>query len=484
MKIRKRTSIPKILTFFFILVILYIVVGMLIPFMHMKEVDQDFADAFDPAIFYQESGGSVDRAAIVETSMEALNTRIHMISEAKKRIVLTTFDIREGKSSEDIFSAIIKAADQGVEVQILVDGLYGWLHMSKSPMFYAVGSNPNIEIRYYNQPNFLKPWTIHGRMHDKYLIIDDKLLLMGGRNTFDYFLGNYNKKKLSYDRDVLIYNTAYKGKKKDKSIIHEVDEYFKAVWNGPYCKTVLNEYSDKKKEEVKKEKQALLNHYAKMKKKKPKLFSAGTNYKAVTAPVDHISFIHNPTGILGKEPEVWYQVKELMKQAKKRVFIQTPYAAFSKDMYAGMGEISDQVEQFDMMINSVAVGDNFMASSDYLFNKKKVWATGVEVYEFQGDHSSHGKSILIDDDISIIGSYNLDMRSTYVDTETMLVIQGKEFNQLLEKKMNAQKAQSLKVNPDGTYEKKKGVTAEEVPVKKQVIFHITSVIFQLFRYLI
>ena len=28
-----------------------------------------------------------------------------------------------------------------------------------------------------------------GRLHDKYLIVDDTAYIVGGRNTYDYFLG-------------------------------------------------------------------------------------------------------------------------------------------------------------------------------------------------------------------------------------------------------------------------------------------------------
>ena len=33
------------------------------------------------------------------------------------------------------------------------------------------------------------------------------------------------------------------------------------------------------------------------------------------------------------------------------------------------------------------------------------------------EYALHTKTVLIDDTISIIGSYNLDMRSTYIDTD-------------------------------------------------------------------
>mgnify|MGYP000146392303 FL=1 len=46
----------------------------------------------------------------------------------------------------------------------------------------------------------------------------------------------------------------------------------------------------------------------------------------------------------------------------------------------------------------------------------------MQVHEYLGPHSNHTKAVLIDDRLSIVGSYNLDMRSTYQDTELMLAI--------------------------------------------------------------
>ena len=123
-----------------------------------------------------------------------------------------------------------------------------------------------------------------------------------------------------------------------------------------------------------------------------------------------------------------------------------------------------------------------MASSDYTRNRGKILDTGVSLREYFGDHSSHGKSILVDDRLSIVGSYNLDMRSTYVDTETMLVIDGEVFNRHREASFD--EADSLVVQADGTYVPDPDVPVIPVPPKKKWIFAVTSRLFQLFRYLI
>lgn len=481
---KKKNRIGHMIKWLLLLILLYIVGGALVPFLIHPKVDDEVKKELDVSRFYGDGTPCVDRAAVVETSQEALDTRLHMISEAKERIILTTFDIRMGKSTDDIFAQLLEAADRGVQVQILVDGLYGGVHMKDYPMFYAAGSHPNMEIRFYNTPSLKKPWTINGRLHDKYVIIDDKLLLVGGRNTFDYFLGNYNEKNLSYDRDVLIYNTASGTEHTGESSIARVEEYFQKVWNLDVCRTVYEKIPGEIKSEAQAERQRLQEHSAEMLAARPGLFEAGTDYEGVTVPTDKVTFIHNPTHILSKQPYVWYQLHQLMAGAKERVYIQTPYVAFSKSMYRDMAQIGSRGIRFEMQINNPAVGDNLMAGSDYLFQKKRVLQTGVQVYEFQGDHSSHGKSMLIDDRISLVGSYNLDMRSTYIDTETMLVIDGEEFQDRLEEKMMAMHAQSLAVNEDAEYEENPSVEAVPATGQKKRLFYVTPYLFQLIRFLI
>lgn len=94
--------------------------------------------------------------------------------------------------------------------------------------------------------------------------------------------------------------------------------------------------------------------------------------------------------------------------------------------------MKQQVPNTTMILNSIASGDNICASADYQKNRSKILGTGVSLYEYMGRHSTHGKSLIIDDDIAVVGSYNFDCRSTYVDTETMLVVQGKEITKQLE----------------------------------------------------
>ena len=95
---------------------------------------------------------------------------------------------------------------------------------------------------------------------------------------------------------------------------------------------------------------------------------------------------------------------ELMKQANDKVIIHTPYIVCNDYMYDALTQVNASVPDVRMMINSVANGDNVVASSDYLKNKKNVIETGITIYEYDGGTSYHGKSVVIDDYVSIVGS--------------------------------------------------------------------------------
>lgn len=64
-----------------------------------------------------------------------------------------------------------------------------FLSMRGDPYFEALAGMENVEIKIYNPVNLLTPWKLMGRLHDKYLIVDRTAYIMGGRNTYDYFLG-------------------------------------------------------------------------------------------------------------------------------------------------------------------------------------------------------------------------------------------------------------------------------------------------------
>lgn len=70
--------------------------------------------------------------------------------KCEKSIVLSTFDLRPDDSGTKIIAALYTAAERGVQVQILIDGIYQKLFLEKSPVFQALAAHQNVEVGIYN----------------------------------------------------------------------------------------------------------------------------------------------------------------------------------------------------------------------------------------------------------------------------------------------------------------------------------------------
>ncbi|MCD7993369.1 MAG: phospholipase D family protein [Clostridia bacterium] len=531
----------------FFLILMYLVIGAVAPFCHYKPISPETKERVSAESFYQE-GDSWDRAMILETNQSAWDEWMRLMNLARERIILSTFDFRDGESPRDLMAVMLHKADQGVSIKILVDGFSGLVRMEPCKLFYALSSHPNIEIRIYNKMNPLLPWKTQGRMHDKYVIVDDYGYILGGRNTFDYFIGSYPTDSRSHDWEVLVYNTAHGTDKGRDSSLYQVEDYFEQVWNLDVSTLFHDSQTAADRTSVRNAAAMLRERYKVLAMKYPELLDSEEDsascstlpgqpgcpalpvdssindddylgapdypdtpdypdapdsalplfpafpltpnqsealeyYEASTVPTGKITLVSNPTGIYGKEPVVFHTMSVLMKNAKRSVLVHTPYAVFNDYMYDTMREITSRVP-VTMMINSVENGDNFFASSDYPMHRDAFLDTGMEILEYDGGLSYHGKSLVIDGELCAVGSYNFDLRSTYLDTELMLVIQSRELSAQLEEYMVSYQKDCRRLLPDGTYEIPEHLTIADVPAYKRAAWKVVGFVMQPFRFLI
>lgn len=446
--------------------ILYLIIGIVVSYRKQPNISEDYINAFKQESYYSDEISS-DRACIIEDNEEALIERLKMIESANQRIILSTFEIRSDNSGKDILAALLNAAEKGVDVKILVDGFSAFLRMNNNDYFCALSTLENVEIKVYNSINLLKPWKSMGRLHDKYLIIDDDLYILGGRNTYDYFLGEGLK---NYDRDLLVYNTK---SAKQESSIYDLIDYFDMVWNLKDCKLFYDNENKANKKKFIKARQELNEIYKKNIERYPYLLDE-FDYLTITYEVNKISLLTNPLHVYSKEPTVFYSLIELMKNAEKEVKIHTPYIICNDFMYDCLESVCRGKAKVMLMTNSVANNNNPFGASDYLINKDKIIETGVSIYEYEGGISYHGKSVAIDDNISIIGSFNMDLRSVYLSTEIMLVVDSEDINRQLKNHMISYEANSVRVIDRERIEIPKGVLRQELTGKRKTLVRIIS----------
>ena len=447
--------------------LIYFLIGFLIPPMFQKESPARCAPSFPV------SSACLDRVLCIDDNQEALLWRLRMIAAAQEEIIVSTFDWKGDESGHAIMAALAEAAERGVRVRVLVDGMTAKAHVLHDGQFRALSLLSNVEVKLYNPPNLLCPWSYHYRMHDKYMIVDDTAYLASGRNLYDLFLSGECDSS-NKDRDILIYtaNTA-------SSSLDKIRNYFIQIWrleSNRAFQPIAGRPSTQRGREV------LLESSSSLPEQFPDAYTA-VDWIEATLPAAGISLLTNPIEPQNKVPTLWSELSALMLNSN-RARIQTPYIVCNSAMYGDLRDICQRSESVQIMTNAVENGANPFGCCDYLNQKEDILATGATVLEWMGGESLHTKTVLLDDRYSVIGSFNMDMRSTYLDTEIMLVIDSPELNQLLQEKFNGMSQASKYVYPDGR--EQLGAECEEIAYSfgKNCFYTVFRLLLYPFRYLL
>ncbi len=403
--------------------LLYFVLGAWLPNLTHRQVDAAYAASAQTAVYTSDEAGC-EEVYYISDNTQAMEIRLAMIESAQEEIILSTFDFDADAAGQELLAALLHAADRGVEIRLIVDGLSGWQDLTASGWFQALANSPQAEIKIYNPLNPLLPWQTMYRLHDKYLIVDEEMYLLGGRNSTDLFLGDYSAHE-NLDSEVFVRSTG----RREGDSLEQLLDYFQQVWALPESVDYLG--ADAARGERRAEELAAV--YGRLPETYPAAFEADYLDSLPTVSANKITLLSNPIEAENMAPELWTSLVALMSSAED-VFAVTPYVILSDEMESDLAAVCSQTSSFTLMLNDVTSGANPWGCVDYLNEKDEILATGVTVAEYLGEHSLHTKNILLDDRLSVVGSFNFDMRSAYLDTELMLVIDSTALNAQLREK--------------------------------------------------
>ena len=474
---KKKSVARRIVGYALLLLLLYLVyfiLGMTLPFLPLAKTAPGTRD---PASYRGDGTPWVERASVIEENEDALDWRLKLIAAATDSVSFVTYQFREGESTTRLAEALKEAAERGVKVKIIVDGFNDVLRMEGKTFFQAVAAVPGIEMKIYNRPSLLTPWNCNARLHDKYFIVDDLAYIIGGRNTHDGFLMENDTGLRNYDREALVYNTSHgttPDPEKPASIYGLID-YFNEMWESDDVAPFRDGGAEPTDRKMEKEYQ----RWAEFADGLPTFADPDAALAAATLSVDRVTILTGETGTKGKDPLIWNELVSLCAAANERVLIQTPYILCSKDMYRDLETVVASGATVTMLTNSVLNTDNRFAPLDYLYHQDEILDTGVSICEFDGDYSTHAKTILIDRDLVVIGSFNVDLRSTYMNTEIVAVIAGEEFQDQTEDCMRPVFAGSVEIGEGNTVGQR---LKEDANFFKRVGLYFFGAIVQLFRF--
>lgn len=384
---------------------------------------------------------------IFETGDESLNARIELIRASEKTIDLQYYAISDDMTSNLLIEALIRAARRGVRIRLLVDDIsIGRIHLNLS-VFDQV---ENIEIRIFNPittmgqsaPARLLAFILHSRratrrMHNKALIVDNQMAIIGGRNLGDEYFDAHSEFSFK-DIDVLTAGP----------ITQKISESFDEFWNGPHAYRLSDLYRPIVKPELYRRLRRRLrkNWESQFKIAEEDSRAASFNETLTTrvagliwAPSELI--VDKAGKIDGDESrpgEPIHYLKSLADDAENEFVIVTPYFVPLNSGVAWLGRLEKQGISVRVLTNSLASTDVVAVHSGYRRYRDSILRQGIELYELKpiagrprqrplgrktpSYASLHAKVYIVDKEHAIIGSFNFDPRSSRLNTEIGVVI--------------------------------------------------------------
>jgi phosphatidylserine/phosphatidylglycerophosphate/cardiolipin synthase-like enzyme len=410
----------------------------------LAPVSQLMKDKTGVFVLEDGAGSLVVRAWLTEYAEETIDIQYFIFSTDNVGLIACDY--------------LVRAADRGVKIRILVDDI---MVDAEIEDVLILDSHENIKIKIYNPGvnlgksifSKIKKLTTdfrsaNQRMHNKTFIVDGKVVVTGGRNIADEYF-DYDHEYNFRDRDVLLL-----GKETKK-----VNESFTEFWRSDLSVDVTDIVESDGEIFPDPKRYDQLHQYACNPENfwpqiRSRIENLPTTFSTLQSSgnlvwVDSISFVSDKPGKndgsqgLGGGGLSTDALIELVKNAENTIEIQSPYLITSELSRGLFKSAVQRGVEIRILTNSMASTDNLEAFSGYQRDRESLLETGVKIFEFRPDAAErrkimtselqmkldfepifglHAKSMVIDDSITVIGTFNLDPRSANLNTECITII--------------------------------------------------------------
>lgn len=314
-----------------------------------------------------------------------INSLIKDINSSFKSIFIILYIWEPCYLSNKVAISLIKASKRGIDCRIILDSFGSWNFFQS--LWPLLMNKAGIKIVQYLKINIINFFfnRIDLRQHKKIFLIDDYITYLGSNNLID---SNNFKKYLNLGKwiDIML---KIKGKFLNK-IIKIIFFYdWELVTGNNLFKKFYKNYNN------------FINCNIYKKKNIKNIIQIITSGPDLPNNLIHKSLLN------------------IIYSSKKRIIISTPYFIPTKFLLKSLCIMSKK--GIDISIILPYKNDCFFVYWANRFYIYKLLLSNIKVY-FLKKNFLHTKAILIDDNISLIGTINFDMRSIWLNLEIGLII--------------------------------------------------------------
>ncbi len=406
-----------------------------------------------------------------DTGWSALAQRLALIETAEHSIDIQYYIWNSDVSGQYLASRLVVAADRGVQIRVMLDDIN---LNEREDLLTTLDAHPQIEIRIFNPIpsrsgatkwlNVLGDFSrLNRRMHNKSFTVDGVFSVVGGRNIGDEYFDLSDEINFR-DRDALVMG----------SVVTDIQTSFGEYWNSrwSYPVNLLGGEAVAELSVLDGLSAPQYKHYPTLPAEKE------LAHAFLKGLMDKMSWVNarfvydRPVPVdennTSKPKATARLLTELARQSNREVLLESAYLIFDDNQLDELQILTRKGVQIKALTNSMASNDLVTNHSGYAGRREDMLEKGIQLFELKPDttlceestrdlskcapttaYGLHAKSSVFDRKVAVIGSFNFNLRSTYLNTESLLVIENHSVAESLaneiELAMNERNSWSLKL---------------------------------------
>ncbi|EDQ01350.1 phospholipase D family protein [Shewanella benthica] len=388
-----------------------------------------------------------------DTGWDALAQRLALIETAEHSIDIQYYIWNSDASGHYLASRLLAAAERGVRVRVMLDDIN---LNEREKLLAALNLHPQIEIRIFNpipsRRGFVK-WLnllsdfsrLNRRMHNKSFTVDGVLSIVGGRNIGDEYFDLSDEVNFR-DRDVLVMGT----------VVTAIQASFGQYWNSRWSYPV-SLFTDKVSADLPLSDKVAAPHYKNFPPLPEGNKIAHRFLKDLLAEMSWVQayFVADRPVPIDEdntsEPKATARLlAELADQSNQEILLESAYLIFDDRQLEALQRLTSNGIEVKALTNSMASNDLVTNHSGYAGRRQDMLNHGIQLFELKPDtklceestrdlskcapttaYGLHAKAVVFDRQVAVVGSFNFNLRSTYLNTESLLVIENKHIAETL-----------------------------------------------------
>ena len=317
------------------------------------------------------------------------------LGRAKHYIYLAFYILRDDQLGRRFADALIERAQQGVQVRLLYDEV-GCIRLPRAYLerLRAAG----IDVHAFNtRQGWVNRFQINFRNHRKLVLVDGAVAIVGGLNIGDEYLGVIANQPAWRDTGVLVEGP--------------VTRKVQAVFAGDYYWAARQDLPEAFWDHSSNNDPETQVTYPCSADRLDNQYECGNAVVSATGPAD-------------TRPRATMMFSALANAAKQRLWISTPYLVPDDPSMVALHMAKSRGVDVRILIpNEADHWGVYLAGFHYAHELAEA---EIPVYRYTRGFM-HQKCLLIDSEIALVGSTNLDNRSLYLNFELMVAVQDRDF---------------------------------------------------------